>query len=706
MAFGQGPGNIPGGNHGIVGMTAHQQQLLHQQALQTQQQELLLRQNIQAHQERLNWLQAQLQQLYAGPGGILNRGNHQQGPQRSQSHEALRAHAGQISATIQNNAPQNGTFIPQVNLYMQTNPLSPAGHSFLPNNTTPWAYSTDGSTGTLHGSGVTPQGHRYSLMMRASTGSSVPNAAIHSGAQVTAALLGIPTPTIQPGTINLGQVLPPTIPPTDQPNSGAQSRAGTPSLRGVSSAFMPPMPASPTRTASEEALQSESERAIQNLQNLDQQPLNAASIPTQGDGARSNSSVSVAPIGSTVLAGGLARNQAQVYVVTNGSGEPQALLVGPSGPSISNPLPGDVYHSLAQSGLPADRLGREFHSFLVAVWQSTIAMMRDAHHHNRRLQTARPPATHSGVNTGQPFQQPESLTAQIAALRATVGNQQAAAAAANGAAGAQPAAAQPPAPAQRREPDEMRDFLAPVVRNLWLIIRIAGLLYFIMGSNRALWRPLILAVAIMVIYAIQGGAFGDVVGERAEWVRRYFNRVIGVEEQNRNGPARGATNGQNTTQQQPNGATVRPTPEDAARRLVQGRRAQDASWVRQQFHSVERTLALFVASLWPGIGEQAVRLQEEREAAARRAVEEEQRRRDEEAAAAAAPSENTNDNQQVEEPTHYTELAAAGSSRDAAVCASGVEAAGGSSASLERVNKGKQKASDDEGHDETTSVAD
>lgn len=69
-----------------------------------------------------------------------------------------------------------------------------------------------------------------------------------------------------------------------------------------------------------------------------------------------------------------------------------------------------------------------------------------------------------------------------------------------------------------------------------------------------------------------------------------------------------------------------PTPEEVARRLVAERRERLIRWVRP----VERAVALFVGSLWPGVGEAAVR---EREEAERVARESEERRRAEAEAA-------------------------------------------------------------------------
>jgi hypothetical protein len=65
-----------------------------------------------------------------------------------------------------------------------------------------------------------------------------------------------------------------------------------------------------------------------------------------------------------------------------------------------------------------------------------------------------------------------------------------------------------------------------------------------------------------------------------------------------------------------------PTPEQVAQRLLHENAAQNRGWLREQIRPVERAVALFVASLWPGIGEAHVRAQRElREQEERRAAE-------------------------------------------------------------------------------------
>ena len=72
------------------------------------------------------------------------------------------------------------------------------------------------------------------------------------------------------------------------------------------------------------------------------------------------------------------------------------------------------------------------------------------------------------------------------------------------------------------------------------------------------------------------------------------------------------------------------TPEEAARRLLLQQRNNQFSWARDAMRTLERGVALFVASLWPGIGERMVHAQEERERLERVAASEERERQEEE----------------------------------------------------------------------------
>ena len=207
-------------------------------------------------------------------------------------------------------------------------------------------------------------------------------------------------------------------------------------------------------------------------------------------------------------------------------------------------------------------------------------------------------------------------------------------------------AAQQQAVAAGRDPG-IQDPLAPIqplLAHFWLLLRILIFAYFLLGSSMGYTRPMILAGICMVFWAIRMGA----LGAQGEAVRRWWEGVVGVpgrgegqqgqqQGQGNQGQAQAGNNVNNGSQapQQPaqaNGRQPMPTPEQVAQRLLNedaARREQRRGWLREQIRPVERAVALFVASLWPGVGEAHVRAQEqeqrrlaEEEVAARRRAEE------------------------------------------------------------------------------------
>lgn len=315
--------------------------------------------------------------------------------------------------------------------------------------------------------------------------------------------------------------------------------------------------------------------------------------------------------------------QHQLYLLQDPAGQAVGLIAGPGGGNYYTQLPPDVLNMLVANQLPVDRVDQDFRQFLRNVYLTTIAAQVGHRTPNSSTSSGtlgaenQPPAAGDGA-PGNALAQaigipPDGLVPNAAGAPAALG--------------------------ARRQPDEMRDALAPIIRNLWLIIRAAGLLYFVAGGGRVLWRPFLLALAVLFIYGIQAGLLGD----RFDHIRRWLDRIIGIEGRPRNGRARrpfqagaaGADRPGPTGSAQDGNAAGNPSPavntaEDFARRLVNERAQRNQTWLAQMLRTAERTVGLFIASLWPGVGEQAVRLQEQRQA------EERERRRAEEEAAAAA----------------------------------------------------------------------
>ncbi|KAF1927232.1 uncharacterized protein M421DRAFT_422084 [Didymella exigua CBS 183.55] len=184
--------------------------------------------------------------------------------------------------------------------------------------------------------------------------------------------------------------------------------------------------------------------------------------------------------------------------------------------------------------------------------------------------------------------------------------------------GAQPA--DPDAPADN-------DRVVNVAGHLWLIFKLACFVYIFAGGG-GWYRPLMLGSIAIVVYIAQLGVFEA----QFNVVRGHFEALLPNAER--------IAQRRNATPQDANAADARRnvTPEEAARRLLLQQRDNQFGWVRETMRTLERGVAIFVASLWPGIGERMVHAQEERErlervaaSEARERQEEEQRRRAEEA---------------------------------------------------------------------------
>jgi hypothetical protein len=186
-----------------------------------------------------------------------------------------------------------------------------------------------------------------------------------------------------------------------------------------------------------------------------------------------------------------------------------------------------------------------------------------------------------------------------------------------------------------------------IAGHVWLIFKLAVFIYFFAGGG-GWYRPLMICLIAGVVYLAQVGIFE----EHFTAVRRYLESLLppgalGLPERAINNAAavdnRPARAGAQQAQTNRN-----PTPEDMARRLQQQHRDQRVGWVRESLRTAERAFAIFVASLWPGIGERMVQAQEERVRAERAAEEERQaeevRRREEE----------QKNEQQAEAPEHGT----------------------------------------------------
>lgn len=300
------------------------------------------------------------------------------------------------------------------------------------------------------------------------------------------------------------------------------------------------------------------------------------------------------------------QNNVTVYLLSSPTG-PQALLFHPqhgnytaAAPNPAQPVPsvGDYYRT---GVFPAANAQAQAHA-------------------QAQAQAAAPPAgTPSAAPAPTPTVPPP---AQPAGADVAVNNQQLALRAAQPVQPAQPnqAAGDPLAPIQ------------PVLNNLWMLLRLIIFAYFILGSGLGWRRPAILAAVGLLFWLARHGP-GE--GRVQLAVRQWWEGIVGIPGQAQGqgqGQGQGQAPAQNGNQpeqrqQQQQAQNRLPTPEELAQRLIAQREQQGpAGWLREQIRPVERAAALFVASLWPGIGEAHVRARRELEE--RRAASEEAARRE------------------------------------------------------------------------------
>lgn len=231
----------------------------------------------------------------------------------------------------------------------------------------------------------------------------------------------------------------------------------------------------------------------------------------------------------------------------------------------------------------------------------------------------------------------------------------------------QPRPQPPPA-----DPNAPPNLLNQVANNLWLLVRLLGFVYLFAGGSS--WtRPALVALIGFGVWLMQIGFNGGWF----EGIRRYWEELLGE------AAGRDGGGGQPQAGAQIQAQARDPTPEQAAARLLADQAGHQRAWIRQQLRHVERAVALFIASLFPGMGERilAARDAAEAEEAVRRRVEEEQAEQREREAR--------------EEEAEGRERAAAGETRESDGEASHTAAASNSGESKPTSTaKGKERAAD------------
>lgn len=179
-----------------------------------------------------------------------------------------------------------------------------------------------------------------------------------------------------------------------------------------------------------------------------------------------------------------------------------------------------------------------------------------------------------------------------------------------------------PAPQDQAQARDLARILLPLGGHLWLFVRLFGFVYFFTPGGG--WRrAAVLFCSALLVLFLQSGVFRPIYQAAWEPVRRHLEGLVPLADNGRHdgGGAQGAVApiGGHIAQA---AAGRDPDVMQAAVRLVRERDRRDLGAVRQYLRSFERAVAIFFASLVPGIGErhiaardtaEAVRLVEEME---------------------------------------------------------------------------------------------
>ena len=185
----------------------------------------------------------------------------------------------------------------------------------------------------------------------------------------------------------------------------------------------------------------------------------------------------------------------------------------------------------------------------------------------------------------------------------------------------QAALAQP----RERQPAENPngDILRGVIRRAWIFVRFYLLALFF--SEYGSWRRwILLMIAVIACLLPETTLFRD-IGQR---VQRHIENLVPLAPRGGQGERQGqqgaADPGRDAGSPQRQGARRQePTPEQTAERLRSEHQQRQVAWWREGLSRAERAVALFVATLFPGVGERHIQARNDAEAE-RRA--EEQRR--------------------------------------------------------------------------------
>ncbi|ELR06740.1 hypothetical protein VC83_05195 [Pseudogymnoascus destructans] len=155
--------------------------------------------------------------------------------------------------------------------------------------------------------------------------------------------------------------------------------------------------------------------------------------------------------------------------------------------------------------------------------------------------------------------------------------------------------------------------VAQLAPHIWLVVRLIGFVWFFTSGNTSWWRWCMITGLSMVFFFINTGLI--------DWapIRRHLENLIplAIPGVNPEGAAAGgaAAAGAGVGTE---GRAGELDPQRVAQRLIEQRQRQNAGWFMSQVRRVEHATLLFLASLWPGVGERHVAAREEEDQARRR----------------------------------------------------------------------------------------
>lgn len=197
------------------------------------------------------------------------------------------------------------------------------------------------------------------------------------------------------------------------------------------------------------------------------------------------------------------------------------------------------------------------------------------------------------------------------------------------------AAAAGPAMVQAPQNPQDNDLFAFLIQRGWLFLRLY--LFMFVFSEAGTWkRWLMIILAAVICLQPRNGPLSRALTA----ARQHFDNLIGPaaprpqpEPIAPRHPIQGGQRGVEVDRRTQRPANVRGaiqmTPEEAAARLVREHQNQNPSVWRNTLHRVEQSVALFLASLIPGVGERHVRAREEARRLAQQLEEEERQRAEE-----------------------------------------------------------------------------